>query len=133
MSNWCIMDLWDYDLPAAPNLVEITVHGQQIKAVAQVTKQGFCFVFDRVTGKPIWPIEERAVPQSTVPGEKSSPTQPVPSRPAPFERQGITRGRRARLYARAASGGAGNTYKSTTTDHSSHRRLPDSPRSSSLA
>ncbi len=82
--------LWDYDLPAAPNLVEITVHGQRRKAVVQVTKQGFCFVFDRVTGEPIWPIEERAVPHSTVPGEKSSPTQPVPSRPAPFERQGIT-------------------------------------------
>ena len=82
--------LWDYDLPAAPNLVDITVADQQIKAVAQVTKQGFCFVFDRVTGQPIWPIEERPVPPSTVPGEKSSPTQPVPSRPAPFERQGVS-------------------------------------------
>ncbi len=82
--------LWDYDLPAAPNLVDITVAGKQIKAVAQVTKQGFCFVFDRVTGEPFWPIEERPVLQSTVPGEKSSPTQPFPSRPAPFERQGLS-------------------------------------------
>jgi quinoprotein glucose dehydrogenase len=82
--------LWDYDLPAAPNLVEITVAGEQRKAVAQVTKQGFSFVFDRVTGEPIWPIDERPVPQSTVPGEKSSRTQPFPSRPAPFERQGLT-------------------------------------------
>jgi quinoprotein glucose dehydrogenase len=80
--------LWDYDLPAAPNLVDIAGAGKPIKAVAQITKQGFCFVFDRVTGEPIWPIEERSVPQSTVPGEKSSPTQPFPSRPAPFERQG---------------------------------------------
>jgi quinoprotein glucose dehydrogenase len=82
--------LWDYDLPAAPNLVDITVAGKPIKAAAQVTKQGFCFVFDRVTGEPIWPIEERPVLQSTVPGEKSSPMQPFPSRPTPFERQGLS-------------------------------------------
>ena len=82
--------LWDYDLPAAPNLVDITVGGKRIKAVAQVTKQGFCFVFDRVTGKPIFPIEERPVPQSTVPDEVTSPTQPFPTKPAPFERQGLT-------------------------------------------
>jgi quinoprotein glucose dehydrogenase len=82
--------LWDYDLPAAPNLVDITVAGQRIKAVAQVTKQGFCYVFDRVTGTPVWPIEERLVPQSTVPGEKTSATQPFPTRPLPFEQQGIT-------------------------------------------
>jgi quinoprotein glucose dehydrogenase len=81
--------LWDYDLPAAPNLVDITVEGKKIKAVAQVTKQGFCFVFDRVTGKPVWPIEERPVPQSKVPGEKSSATQPFPTKPPPFERQGV--------------------------------------------
>lgn len=83
-------DLWDYDLPAAPNLMDITVNGKKIKAVAQVSKQGFCYVFDRVTGKPVWPIEERAVPQSTVPGEKSSPTQPFPTKPAPFDRQGFS-------------------------------------------
>ncbi len=81
--------LWDYDLPAAPNLVDITVDGKEVKAVAQVTKQGFTFVFDRVTGEPVWPIEERPVPQSTVSGEKSSPTQPFPTKPPPFEPQGV--------------------------------------------
>ena len=82
--------LWDYDLPAAPNLVDITVGGRDIKAVAQVTKQGLLFVFDRVTGEPVWPVEERPVPQSRVPGERTSPTQPFPSRPAPFEPHGIS-------------------------------------------
>jgi quinoprotein glucose dehydrogenase len=83
-------DLWDYDPPAAPNLVDITVDGRPIKAVAQVTKHAFTFVFDRVTGEPVWPIEERAVPASTVPGETTSPTQPFPTRPPPFDRQGVT-------------------------------------------
>ncbi len=82
--------LWDYDLPGAPVLCNIKVDGKPIKAVAQITKTGFTFVFDRVTGKPVWPIEERPVPQSTVPGEKSSPTQPFPTKPAPYERQGST-------------------------------------------
>jgi quinoprotein glucose dehydrogenase len=83
-------DLWDWDLSSAPILADITVDGKRIKAVAQVTKQAFTFVFDRVTGKPVWPIEERPVPQSSVPGEKTSPTQPFPTKPAPFDRQGIT-------------------------------------------
>jgi len=83
-------DLWDYDLPAAPVLADITVAGRSIKAVVQVTKQGFAFVFDRVTGQPVWPIEERPVPRSTTPGEDTSPTQPFPTRPPPFERQGVT-------------------------------------------
>lgn len=82
--------LWDYDLPSAPNLIDVRIAGRPIKAVAQVSKQGFIYAFDRATGAPIWPIEERAVPRSTVPGEKSSPTQPVPTRPAPFDRQGVT-------------------------------------------
>ena len=82
--------VWDYDLPAAPTLVDITVEGHPIKAVAQVTKQGFVYVFDRVTGEPVWEIEERPVPASTVPGERLSPTQPFPTRPPPFEQQGIT-------------------------------------------
>jgi quinoprotein glucose dehydrogenase len=82
--------LWDYDLPAAPNLLDINVDGQRIKAVAQVTKQGFVFTFDRVTGKPIWPIEERPVPASDVPGERASPTQPFPTKPPPFEYQGVS-------------------------------------------
>lgn len=82
--------LWDYDPPAAPILMDITVDGREIKAVTQLTKQGFAFVFDRETGVPVWDIEERAVPQSTTPGEVTSPTQPFPLRPAPFERQGST-------------------------------------------
>jgi quinoprotein glucose dehydrogenase len=82
-------DIWDYDLPAPPVLLDITVSGKKIPAVAQVTKMGFTFVFDRVTGKPVWPIEERRVQQSDVPGEKTSPTQPYPTKPAPFETQGL--------------------------------------------
>ena len=80
--------LWDYDPGAAANLLEIEVDGQRIDAVAQVTKQGFTFVFDRHTGKPVWPIEERPVPASDVPGEQASATQPVPTKPPPFELQG---------------------------------------------
>jgi quinoprotein glucose dehydrogenase len=83
--------LWDWDNPAPPNLVTITVNGQRIDAVAQVTKQGFTYVFDRVTGKPVWPIEERPVPtDSDVPGEKPYPTQPFPTRPPAFVDQGVT-------------------------------------------
>ena len=80
--------LWDYDPPAAPNLIDITVDGKRIKAVAQVTKQAYVYAFDRVTGKPVWPIEEQPVPVSSVPGERASKTQPVPSKPAPFDLQG---------------------------------------------
>ncbi len=82
--------IWDYDLPAAPNLVDITVDGRVIQAVAQVSKQGFTYVFDRVTGEPVWPIEERETPPSTVPGESASPTQAFPTKPPAFERQGLT-------------------------------------------
>ena len=82
--------LFDYDLPAAPVLIDIDVDGKPIKAVAQVTKQGFVFVFDRLTGEPVWPIEERPVPQSDVPGERTSPTQPFPTKPPAFETQGST-------------------------------------------
>jgi quinoprotein glucose dehydrogenase len=83
-------DLWDYDLPAAPVLMDIEVDGRRIKAVAQVTKQAFVFVLDRVTGEPVWPIEERPVPQSNVPGERTSPTQPFPTKPPAFDVQGST-------------------------------------------
>lgn len=83
-------DLWDYDLPAAPILADITVEGRRIKAVVQLTKQSFAFVFDRLTGIPVWPIEERPVPKSDTPGERSSPTQPFPTRPPAFDRQGVT-------------------------------------------
>ena len=80
--------VWDYDPVAAPNLIDITVDGREIRAVAQVTKQGFLFVFDRVTGEPVWPIEEQPVPQSDVVGERTHPTQPIPTKPAPFEPNG---------------------------------------------
>jgi quinoprotein glucose dehydrogenase len=82
--------LWDYDLPAAPVLMNINKNGQVVKALAQVTKQAFTFVLDRRTGRPIWPIKETLVPVSTVPGEKSSRTQPIPTKPAPFDLQGLT-------------------------------------------
>ncbi|GAB4009851.1 glucose/quinate/shikimate family membrane-bound PQQ-dependent dehydrogenase [Spirosoma migulaei] len=83
-------DMWDYDLPAPPALVTITKNGKAIDAVAQITKQGFVFVFNRETGESLFPIEERKVPQSQLPGEVSSPTQPVPLKPAPFARQLVT-------------------------------------------
>jgi quinoprotein glucose dehydrogenase len=83
-------DLWDYDLPAAPVLANITVGGRAVQAVVQVTKQAFAFVFDRATGEPVWPIEERPVPQSRTPGERTSATQPFPTKPPPFDRQGVT-------------------------------------------
>lgn len=82
--------LWDYDFPAAPILADVTVNGKRIKAVLQLGKTGFVYSFDRVTGAPIWPIVERPVPQSDTPGERTSPTQPFPTKPAPFDRQGFT-------------------------------------------
>jgi quinoprotein glucose dehydrogenase len=83
-------DLWDYDLPQAPKLLTIKQNGRSIDVVAQATKFGFIYVFDRMTGKPIYPIEERPVPQSDVPGEWSSPTQPFPMKIPPFARQTFT-------------------------------------------
>ena len=83
-------DVWNYDNPTAPNLVDITVDGRDIKALVQTTKQGWAYVLDRETGTPVWDIEERPVPQSDVPGEQLSPTQPHVTRPAPYELQGIT-------------------------------------------
>jgi quinoprotein glucose dehydrogenase len=80
--------IWDMDIPCAPMLVDITVDGRAVKAVAQPTKQAFLYVLDRLTGKPIWPIEERPVEQSTVPGEKTSPTQPFPTKPPAYDLQG---------------------------------------------
>ena len=83
--------LWDYDFPTHPNLVDVRVDGREIRAIAQVSKQGFVYAFDRVTGDPIWPIEERPVPQETnIPGDVPSPTQPFPTKPAPFDYQGVT-------------------------------------------
>ena len=83
-------DLWDWDLPCAPILADITVEGRVIKAIAQPTKEGFIFVLDRTNGEPVWPIEERPVPTGDVPGEWYAPTQPFPTKPPPFDRQGIS-------------------------------------------
>ena len=82
--------IWDHDIPCAPILVDINVDGRLIKAVAQPTKQAFLYVFDRETGEPVWPIEERPVEQGDVPGEWYSPTQPFPTRPPAYDRQGVT-------------------------------------------
>jgi quinoprotein glucose dehydrogenase len=83
-------DIWDYDLPTAPILSDIMIDGRRVEALVQITKQGFTFVLDRVTGIPVWPIEERPVPQSDLAGEKTSPTQPIPTKPPPFDRQGVS-------------------------------------------
>jgi quinoprotein glucose dehydrogenase len=83
-------DIWDWDNPTFPILADLEIDGEPRKIVAQLTKQGFTYVFDRLTGEPIWPIEERPVPQTDLPGEWTSPTQPFPTKPPPFERQGVT-------------------------------------------
>lgn len=83
-------DLWDYDPTTGPKLLTIQHDGKPVDVVAQATKSGFVFVFDRVTGRPIWPVEEKPVPRSDAPGEQSWPTQPVPSAPPPFARQRFT-------------------------------------------
>jgi len=82
--------IWDMDIPCAPILTDITINGRAVKAVAQPTKQGVLYVFDRVTGQPIWPIDERPVPQGDVPGEWYSPTQPFPTKPPAYERTGVS-------------------------------------------
>src|SRR5688500_14351504 len=83
-------DIWDYDIASPPNLINSTVNGKPIRAVAQVTKQSYLFVFDRLTGAPVWPIEDRKVEAGTVPGEWYAPTQPHPTKPAPYDRQGVS-------------------------------------------
>ncbi|MDP6581679.1 MAG: PQQ-binding-like beta-propeller repeat protein [Vicinamibacterales bacterium] len=82
--------LWDYDFPAAPTLLDITVDGREIKAVAIASKQATTYVFDRVTGEPVWPVEERPVPQGDVPGEWYAATQPIPTKPPPYDQRGVT-------------------------------------------
>jgi quinoprotein glucose dehydrogenase len=82
--------IWDFDIPCAPILLDITVNGRTIKALAQPTKQSFLYVFDRVTGQPVWPIEERPVAKGDVPGEWYSPTQPFPTKPPAYDRQGTS-------------------------------------------
>src|SRR5207244_12983365 len=82
--------IWDFDIPCAPILVDITRNGRTIKAVAQPTKQSWLYVFDRTTGEPIWPIEERPVPKGEVPGEWYAPTQPFVTKPPAYDLQGIS-------------------------------------------
>jgi quinoprotein glucose dehydrogenase len=83
-------DIWDYDNPTAPILLDVTVGGRPVKAVVQLTKQAFAYAFDRATGEPLWPIEERPVPPSDVPFEWTAPTQPFPTKPAAYDRQGVS-------------------------------------------
>jgi quinoprotein glucose dehydrogenase len=83
-------DIWDYDMPPHPILIDLTVDGRSVKAVVQLSKQAFAYVFDRTNGRPVWPIEERSVPQTDVKGEWTSPTQPFPTKPPAFDAQGIT-------------------------------------------
>ena len=83
-------DIWNYDNPTAPSLLDVLIDGERVPILAQTTKQSFAYVLNRETGEPIWPIEEREVPESTIPGEQTSPTQPFPTRPAAYEVQGIT-------------------------------------------
>jgi quinoprotein glucose dehydrogenase len=82
-------DIWDYDVPMSPNVLDATVNGRRRQIVAQTTKQGWVYTFDRVTGEPIWPMPETPVLTSEVPGEQTSPTQPIPSKPAPYAQQGL--------------------------------------------
>jgi quinoprotein glucose dehydrogenase len=83
-------DIWNYDTPVAPMLLDVTMNGQKVPIVVQITKQNFAYAFNRETGEPLWPIEERPVPKSLVPGEKLSPTQPFPTKPAAYDLQGTT-------------------------------------------
>src|SRR5439155_23829856 len=82
-------DIWDYDTPMAPNLLDVTVNGRARKIIAVTTKQGWVYTFDRTNGQPIWPMPETPVMQSDVPGEETSATQPIPSRPAAYAQQGL--------------------------------------------
>jgi quinoprotein glucose dehydrogenase len=83
-------DIWDYDNPTAPILLDVVVAGRPVKAVVQLTKQAFAYAFDRATGEPLWPLEERPVPASDVPFEWTAPTQPFPTKPAAYDRQGVS-------------------------------------------
>ena len=100
--------MWDYDFPTHPNLIDITVDGRSIKAVAQISKQGFTYVFDRATGDPVWPIEERSVETDTdLEGEVLSPTQPFPTKPLPVRRAGGHDRPVGRFHARDPRAGCG--------------------------
>ena len=108
--------IWDMDIPCAPILADIRVNGRTIKAVAQPTKQAFLYVFDRVTGQPIWPIEERPVPQGDMPGEKYSPTQPFPTQTRRLRSAGAADRRSDRLHAGAARRSGEERSRGTGSD-----------------
>ena len=114
--------LWDYDLPAAPVLADITVNGRRIKALAQVTKQAFVFVLDRTNGQPVWPIDERPVPKGNVPGEWYSPTQPIPIEAAGIRSAGRLREGPDRLHAGAEGRSAEDHQRVQGTARSTRRR-----------
>ena len=101
-------EIWDYDMSSAPLLMDINVDGKPIKAVAEPTKMGMLYVFDRITGKPVWPIPEQKVEKGNVPGEWYSPTQPIPTKPSAYARTGTVDGRSDRLHARSCIRGAGS-------------------------
>ena len=103
--------IWDMDNPCPPILADITVNGRTVKAVAQPTKQAFLYVLNRETGEPIWPIVERPVEKGDVPGEWYSPTQPFPTKPPAYDRQGIRDQRPDRLHAGAARGSGADRVK----------------------
>src|ERR1041384_1888548 len=84
-------DIWDYDMPPHPILINLNVDGRPVRAVVQLTKQAFAYAFDRTTGTPIWPVVEKAVPQTDVPREGTAKTQPFPSKPPAFDQQGVTK------------------------------------------
>ena len=97
--------IWDMDIPCAPILTEVTINGRTVKAVAQPTKQAFLYVFDRDTGQPIWPIEEKPVEKGDVPGEWYSPTQPIPTKPPAYDRNGVLPSDLTRFHAGVACRG----------------------------
>ena len=117
-------DLWDYDLATAPKLLTVKHDGRDVDVVAQASKHGFLFVFERDTGKPLWPIEERPVPQSDVPGEQTSPTQPFPTLPPPFARQSFTEKRHQPAYRspKPRRSSASSCCAARSTRDSSRRR-----------
>ena len=119
--------IWDYDFAQRPILADITVDGRPIKAVIQVSKQAFTYVFDRATGEPVWPIEERPVPQSTVPGERTAPTQPFPHQAAAVRHPGHHRGHAAGLHAGIAPRWRWSGCGSSSTGRCSRRRRRREP------
>ena len=114
-------DIWNFDNPTAPILLDVTIDGEPTPIVVQTTKQGWAYTFNRETGEPIWPIEERLVPQSEVPGEQLSPTQPFPTWPLAYEEQGLTEDDLIDFTPSSASMRWGS-FRTTGSDPSSTRR-----------